>query len=513
MRSWGIGAEPDPAGCRAIAVMRHASPVSTKWVVPVADRRNDLANGYKGWKGRAMSTKEPGAVSPPVESYDDLVAWLAAGEKPVSDWRIGTEHEKFVFHAADQSPVAYEGKAGIGALMQALIDEFGWEAIKEGETTIALKRTNGRTTETVSLEPGGQFELSGAPLATLHETCAEAGQHLSECLTIGERLGLGFLGLGFAPTWRRQDMPTMPKKRYAVMTRYMPQVGQHGLDMMYRTSTIQVNLDFSCEADMVKKLRVSLALQAIATAIFASSPFKEGRPNGFKSLRSEVWRDTDPDRTGLLPFVFEDGMSYQRYADYALDVPMYFVYRDGEYIDVAGASFRKFLAGELEQLPGEKPTLDDWSDHLTTLFPEVRLKRFLEMRGGDGGPWRRICALPAFWVGLLYDGEALDAAWDLVRDWRAEERQALRDSVPKMGLEAPFRGATAQDIARRTVEIAALGLKNRRRLNSKGEDEGGFLDFAEEVAASGRTPADELLNRYYNSWGGEIDRVFTEYAF
>ena len=445
-----------------------------------------------------------------------MTTW-SAGSRPVrsrpGDWRIGTEHEKFVFRISDQTPVPYDGPDGIGALMQALIDEFGWEPIKEGETTIALKRSNGVTTETISLEPGGQFELSGAPVATLHETCAEAGEHLRECLLIGERLGIGFLGMGFAPTWRLDEMPTMPKKRYAVMTRYMPQVGKQGLDMMYRTATIQVNLDYCDEADMVKKLRVSLALQAIATAIFASSPFTEGRPNGFKSLRSEVWRDTDPDRTGLLPFVFEDGMGYQRYTDYALDVPMYFIYRDGEYIDVAGASFRKFLDGELEQLPGEKPTHDDWSDHLTTLFPEVRLKRFLEMRGGDGGPWRRICGLPAFWVGLLYDQAALDAAWDLVHDWTAEERLALRNAVPAQGLQAPFRNRTAQDVAREVVAIAKDGLKNRGRLTSKGDDETSFLDFAEEVAASGRTPADELLNRYEKSWHGEIDRVFAEYAF
>ena len=460
-----------------------------------------------------MSTKEPGAASPPIESYNDLVDWIADGEKPQMDWRIGTEHEKFVFHTSDLSPVAYEGADGIRALMQAMIDDFGWQAITEGETIIALKRANGKTVETISLEPGGQFELSGAPLPTLHGTCAEAGEHLRECLTIGERLGIGFLGLGFAPTWRRADMPTMPKKRYAVMTRYMPLVGQQGLDMMYRTATIQVNLDYASEADMIKKLRVSLALQAIATAIFASSPFTEGEPNGLKSLRSEIWRDTDPDRTGLLPFAFDDGMSYQRYVDYALDVPMYFIYRDGDYIDVAGASFRNFLAGELKQLPGEKPTQDDWSDHLTTLFPEVRLKRFLEMRGGDGGPWRRICALPAFWVGLLYDQSALDAAWDLVKDWTAEERLALRNAVPKRGLEAPFRSTTALEIARQAVKISAEGLKNRRRLNSKGEDETIFLEFAEEVAASGRTPADELLNRYYNSWQGQIDRIFTDYAF
>ncbi len=460
-----------------------------------------------------MSTKEGGTQSPIIEGYDDLVAWIAAGEKPARDWRIGTEHEKFVFHNEDFSPVPYEGPRGIKALMEAMIAEFGWEAIKEGDTTIALKRSNGLHNETISLEPGGQFELSGAPLATLHETCTEAGEHLRECLQIGEELGIGFLGVGFSPTWKLAERPTMPKKRYAVMTRYMPQVGSRGHDMMYRTCTIQVNLDFASEADMVKKLRVSLALQPLATALFACSPFEEGKPNGLKSLRSAVWRDTDGDRTGMLPFVFEEGMGYERYVDYALDVPMYFVYRDGEYIDVAGASFRDFLDGRLAKLPGEKPTIEDWSDHLTTLFPEVRLKRFLEMRGADGGPWRRICALPAFWVGLLYDQGALDQAYELIRDWSAEERQTLRNQVPELGLQTPFRGGKLQDVARQVARIAADGLKARGRLNSKGDDETIFLDFIEETAASGRVPADELLARYNNSWNGDINRIYSEYAF
>ncbi len=461
-----------------------------------------------------MSTKEPGAESPRIEGRADLVNWLAAGEKDPNDWRIGTEHEKFVFRLGDLSPVGYEGDAGIRALMEAMTADYGWEPIREGETTIALKRDSaGDVPETISLEPGGQFELSGAPLATLHETCAEAGRHLSECLEIGERLGIGFLGVGFSPTWRLEEIPTMPKKRYAVMTRYMPEVGSRGHDMMYRTCTIQVNLDFASEADMVKKLRVSLALQPVATALFASSPFTEGKPNGFKSLRSAVWRDTDGDRTGMLPFVFEDGMGYERYADYALDVPMYFVYRDGEYIDVAGSSFRDFLEGRLTQLPGEKPTIDDWSDHLTTLFPEVRLKRFLEMRGADGGPWRRICGLPAFWVGLLYDGAALDAAWDLVKDWTTEERSALRNGVPEQGLSVPFRGGTLQDIAREAQRIAAAGLASRRRLNSKGDDETMFLDFIAETVGTGQVPADELLAKYNKSWNGDISRIYKEYAF
>lgn len=461
-----------------------------------------------------MSTKEPGAQSPLIEKRDDLIEWIAAGEKPASDWRIGTEHEKFVFRTGDLAPVGYDGDAGIRALMEALISDFGWQPIREGETIIALKRPGATgIPETISLEPGGQFELSGAPLTTLHETCAEAGSHLSECLEIGERLGIGFLGMGFTPTWTLGEMPTMPKKRYAVMTRYMPQVGTRGHDMMYRTCTIQVNLDFENEADMVKKLRVSLALQPLATALFASSPFIEGRPNGFKSLRSGVWRDTDGNRTGMLPFAFEDGMGYERYADYALDVPMYFIYRDGEYIDVAGASFRQFLEGRLPQLPGERPTVDDWSDHLTTLFPEVRLKRFLEMRGADGGPWRRICSLPAFWVGLLYDPAALDAAWTLVKDWSGEERQALRNRVPEQALATPFRGGTLRDIARDVVGIAADGLKARRRLNSKAEDETMFLDSVEEIVASGQVPADELLAKYEKSWAGDIKRIYSEYAF
>jgi glutamate--cysteine ligase len=474
----------------------------------VAQSRNEK------WREAALSTKEAGAESPRIENQRDLIDWFAVGEKPPADWRIGTEHEKFVYRTDDLSPVAYDGDAGIRALMEAMIADYGWQPIHEGDTIIALKRTGASDVpETISLEPGGQFELSGAPLSTLHETCAEAGNHLRECLEIGERLGIAFLGLGFTPTWKLAEIPTMPKRRYAVMKRYMPQVGSHGHDMMFRTCTIQVNLDFASEADMVKKLRVSLALQPLATALFASSPFTEGKPNGFKSLRSGVWRDTDGNRTGMLPFAFEDGMGYERYADYALDVPMYFVYRDGQYIDVAGASFRQFLEGKLEQLPGELPTIDDWSDHLTTLFPEVRLKRFLEMRGADGGPWRRICGLPAFWVGLLYDSAALEAAWRLVKDWTAEERQQLRHNVPEEGLKARIRGRKLHDVARDVARIAADGLKSRRRLNSKGEDETNFLEFLEETLASGRVPADEMLAKYEKSWGRDIRRIYAEYAF
>ncbi len=464
-----------------------------------------------------MSTRQEGAPAAPVRSRDDLVAWIAAGEKPKSDWRIGTEHEKFVFHTCCLTPVPYEGEDGIRALMEALIRRYGWEPITEGETIIALKRPDGETKGaiggTISLEPGGQFELSGAPLATLHETADETQEHLCEVRDVGEDLGIGFLGVGFSPKWTLAETPQMPKRRYAVMTRYMPQVGKRGLDMMYRTATIQVNLDFGSEADMVKKLRVSLALQPIATALFASSPFTEGRLNGFKSLRSEVWRDTDPNRTGMLPFVFEDGMGYERYVEYALDVPMYFVYRAGKYIDVAGASFRSFLEGKLAALPGERPTIDDWSDHLTTLFPEVRLKRFLEMRGADGGRWRRICALPAFWVGLLYDEAALEAAWRLVKDWTAEERQGLRDAVPRLALQAPFRSTTVRAVAREVLAISYSGLKARARINARSQDETIYLEPLKEIVASGRTVADDLIERYERKWGRDIDPIFEQLAF
>jgi glutamate--cysteine ligase len=459
-----------------------------------------------------MSTRQDTMPSQPVGSRDELVAWIAAGSKPRRDWRIGTEHEKFLFHVESLKPVPYEGARGVRALMQGLIDRFGWLPIREGDTIIALKRPEGEPGGTVSLEPGGQFELSGEPLRTVHEVGTETEAHLDQCRTAGAPLGIGFLGVGFSPNWTLAETPHMPKQRYGIMTRYMPEVGTRGLDMMYRTCTIQVNLDFADEADMVRKFRVSLALQPVATAIFACSPFTEGRPNGFLSLRSEVWRHTDDQRTGMLPFVFEPGMGFERYADYALDVPMYFVYRDGGYVDVAGASFRDFMDGKLAQLPGERPTLDDWSDHLTTLFPEVRMKRFLEMRGADGGRWRRICAVPAFWTGLLYDQASLDAAWDLVKDWTSEERQALRDSVPRTGLRTPFRQGRVHDLARAALAIARAGLVRRGLLDARGNDETRFLEPVETFLREG-SPAEEMLARYAGEWRGSTDPLFTEFAF
>ncbi|MEQ1648640.1 MAG: glutamate--cysteine ligase [Hyphomicrobiaceae bacterium] len=460
-----------------------------------------------------MSTRQDTEPSPAIRGRDELIQWIAKGEKTPDLWRIGTEHEKFLFHTDTLKPVPYQGPRGVRALMENLISRYGWEAIMEGENIIALKRPDGQAGGTVSLEPGGQFELSGDPVVTLHDVAAETQSHLDQCQAIGRDLGIGMLGMGFAPTWQRAEMPTMPKQRYGVMTRYMPQVGSRGLDMMYRTCTIQVNLDFQTEADMVKKLRVSLALQPIATALFASSPFTEGRPNGFKSMRGEVWRDTDKNRTGNLPFAFESGMGYERYVDYALDVPMYFIYRDGRYIDVAGASFRQFMSGSLAAAQGEHATIADWADHLTTLFPDVRLKRFLEMRGADGGRARRIAALPAYWVGLLYDQTALDAAWDLVKDWTAAERDQLRNSVPGQALDASFRKGTVKDVARETLTISRAGLVKRGRRDAAGVDETRYLDLLDDIVSSGKTPADELLALYEGAWGRSVRPLFDAYTF
>jgi glutamate--cysteine ligase len=365
----------------------------------------------------------------------------------------------------------------------------------------------------VSLEPGGQFELSGAPLETLHQTCNEVHTHLHQVKTVAEEIGAGFIGLGFQPKARRDEIPIMPKGRYAIMRRYMPTRGALGLDMMLRTCTVQTNLDFGSEDDMRKKMRVGLALQPIATALFANSPFTEGRPNGYLSFRSMVWTDTDPDRTGDLPFAFEDGFGFERYVDYALDVPMYFVYRDGRYVDAAGQSFRDFLKGRLPALPGETPTMDDWANHLTTLFPEVRLKQYIEMRGADGGPWRRLCALPALWVGLLYDRAALDAAWALVRDWTAAERAALRAEAPRTALKTRFRNHTIGDIARDVLEIARDGLKARALPDRNGDDESVFLDTLFGIVESRRTQAEEMLALYHGPWQGRIDRVFDEFSY
>jgi glutamate--cysteine ligase len=446
---------------------------------------------------------------PPITDKRQLVEYHESGGKPPEAWRIGTEHEKFVFRRADLRRVPYDGPDGIGALLRAMT-RFGWEPVLEKGNVIALSNDSRCS---ITLEPGGQFELSGAPLETLHQTCEEVHEHLRQVREVCDELGLGMIGLGFDPVSRRDEVPWMPKGRYRIMGAYMPKKGRLGLDMMLRTCTVQTNLDYRSEADMVRKFRASLALQPVAVALFANSPFVEGKPSSYLSYRSLVWTDTDPDRCGTLPFVFEDGFGFERYVDYLLDMPMYFVYRDGTYIDASGQSFRDFMAGKLPALPGEVPLIGDWADHMTTAFPEVRLKTYLEMRGADGGPWRRLCALPALWVGLLYDDTALDAACDLVADWTEEERERMRRDVPRLGLETPHRSRKLRDIALEVLEIAREGLHRRARRDPCGEDETHHLDALFAIAGGGRTPAEELVEDFNTRWNGRIEPIFAERAY
>ncbi|GHA58009.1 glutamate--cysteine ligase [Amylibacter ulvae] len=447
----------------------------------------------------------------PIENRNQLAEYLEAGNKPESDWRIGTEHEKFGYCKPKKLPLPYDGECSILAMLEGLRDTYHWEPVTEAGNLIGLVKDGAN----ISLEPGGQLELSGAPLETIHETCDEVNTHLREVQTIADKINAGFIGLGAAPIWSHEQMHMMPKGRYRLMTDYMGRVGTHGTQMMYRTCTVQVNLDFKSESDMVKKFRVALALQSVAVALFANSPFFDGKANGHKSWRSRVWRGLDDARTGTLPFAFEDGMGFDRYVDYALDVPMYFVYRDGKYIDALGQSFRDFMQGKLPALPGEVPTLSDWADHLTTIFPEARIKKFMEMRGADGGPWRRICALPAFWVGLMYDANALDAAWDICKDWDLETREGLRVAASVDGLQAQFGDIKMMDLATRVLELSKAGLAARARAGAGGliPDETHFLNALQESIDTGITPADELLTKYNGEWAGDLSKIYDEYSY
>ncbi|KAL6501695.1 glutamate--cysteine ligase [Orobanche gracilis] len=518
------------------------------WSLDVTEVRQ--RRGQRVTVAASPPTEDTVAASEPL-TKEDLVGYLASGCKPKKKWRIGTEHEKFGFEIGTLRPMKYEQ---IAELLNGISERFDWDKIIEGEYIIGLKQGK----QSISLEPGGQFELSGAPLETLHQTCAEVNSHLYQDLSllsfknpsksgsvtssssneilqvkaVAEEMGIGFLGIGFQPKWRREDIPVMPKGRYGIMRNYMPKVGSLGLDMMFRTCTVQVNLDFHSEADMIRKFRAGLALQPIATALFANSPFTEGKPNGYLSMRSQIWTDTDNNRAGMLPFVFDDSFGFEQYVDYALDVPMYFVYRNKKYIDCTGMSFRDFMAGKLPCLPGEYPNLNDWENHLTTIFPEVRLKRYLEMRGADGGPWRRLCALPAFWflislatkgevfvgggkwangmpliVGLLYDEVSLQNVLDMTADWTTEERQMLRNKVPKSGLQMPFRDGLLKHIAQEVVKFAKDGLERR------GFKETGFLNEVTEVVNTGVTPAEKLLESYHGKWGQNVDPVFEELLY
>lgn len=447
----------------------------------------------------------------PIEHQDQLAEYLASGCKPKAEWRIGTEHEKFGYCRDTLGPLPYDGPRSIKAVLEGLRDRFGWDPVLEAGHIIGLTKDGAN----VSLEPGGQLELSGAQLETIHQTCDEVNQHLREVHSVADELGVSFIGLGAAPIWSHDQMPVMPKGRYKLMTDYMDRVGTMGKSMMYRTCTVQVNLDFASEADMIQKMRVAVALQPVATALFANSPFFNGQPNGHKSWRSRIWRDLDPARTGTLPFIFEDGFGFERWVDYALDVPMYFVYRDGRYINALGQSFRDFLKGQLPALPGEVPTLSDWADHLTTIFPEARMKKYIEMRGADGGPWRRLCALPALWVGLTYDQSALDAAWDLVKHWDAPKRDAMRVAASVDGLQAQVGNVNMLELAREVVSIAEAGLKARAMPGAGGlvPDETHFLNILRDSVETGKTMADELLDHYHGDWQGDLTRVYGAYSY
>jgi glutamate--cysteine ligase len=447
----------------------------------------------------------------PIEHHDQLAQYLADGCKPKADWRIGTEHEKFGYCKDTHKPLPFSGERSIEAVLNGLRDRYGWAPVTEGGFLIGLEKDGAN----VSLEPGGALELSGAPVESIHQTCDEVNVHLAEVKSIADEIGVGFIGLGAAPAWSHDEMPLMPKGRYKLMDAYMDKVGTSGKMMMRRTCTVQVNLDFSSEPDMIQKMRVAIALQPVATALFANSPFFDGKTNGHKSWRARIWRHLDNARTGMLPFVFDEDFGFERYVEYMLDVPMYFVYRDGKYVDALGQSFRDFLKGQLPALPGETPTLSDWADHLTTAFPEARLKQFIEMRGADGGPWRRLCALPAFWVGLTYDQEALDAAYDLCKNWDTETREQWRVAASVDGLQAKVGGQSMHDIARECIKIAELGLKNRAMPGAGGmvPDETHFLNALKDSVETGKTPADELLEQYHGAWNGDLSKIYGEFSY
>ena len=446
--------------------------------------------------------------SPLIETRADLIEALARGAKPADQWRIGTEHEKHVFHSDPLRPVTYEGEQGIRALLAGIEKVTGWHPFYDGDSPIGLR--NDAVAGGISLEPGGQFELSGAPQSDIHGTAEEMGEHLRIARSVAEPLDIHFLGLGVTPLWSVSEMPRMPKTRYGIMAPYMEKMGSLGTSMMFRSATVQTNLDFSSEADMVKKLRVSLALQPVATALFANSPFSQGRDTGYLSYRSQIWLDTDPDRTGMLPFVFDEGFGFEQYVDYALDVPMYCVIRDRKYINTAGESFRAFLKGELPQLPGELPTIKDWEDHLSTIFPEVRLKQYLEMRGADMGDEASVAALSAFWTGLLYDDVSLEAAYELIEPWTREQRETLRREVPRLGLMTPHDRSNLFDIAAQAVGIAEAGLVRRGRRNAAGKDETIYLAPLEEVIRTAESPADRWLQRFRGEWNGDVRPIFRE---
>jgi len=454
---------------------------------------------------RDKSRTSDEADNPAIENKAQLVEYLAAGCKSPELFRLGAEQEMFVFSGDDYHPVEYDGpRPGIRALLERLVD-FGWHPVFESDQPIALRRDGC----SITLEPGGQIELSGAPLKDAHQVSFETQSYHRELATVADELGLSFLAIGYQPKHSRQHIPWMPKQRYEIMRAWMPKRGSLGLDMMQRTSSMQVNVDFASESDMVKKFRVALALQPIATALFANSPSDLRDDDGYKSYRSKIWEDTDPDRCGSLPFVFESGMGFERYTDYALDVPMYFVHREGKYVDATGLSFRDFLEGRLSILPGQRPLLTDWVDHLSTIFPQVRLKQYLEMRGADAGDAAsRVPALTALWAGILYDHQSLETAWQRIDDWNLNERQALASGVAKQGFGTPFRNESVQEIALWMLDLARQGLERRNARNGAGDDESQYLLPLQTAAETGRTFAEQLVRKYSGQWRENTDAAF-----
>ncbi|MDX8382005.1 MAG: glutamate--cysteine ligase [Ghiorsea sp.] len=440
---------------------------------------------------------------------EELADYFRSGCKPKSDWKIGTEHEKIGYCKNSLRPIPYFGEKSIQHLLERLADwnyDEQWLAVLENGNPIALKHG----LASITLEPGGQLELSGAPLATIHETHDEVGRHFDLLRHLTTELEMGFLAVGFQPKWKRSDIPWMPKSRYNVMREYMTKVGTKGHDMMLRTATTQANLDFESEADMVKKMRVAYCLQPMVTALFAASPFKDGKPSGLLSTRADCWLDTDPNRTGIPGCVFKDDFSFESWTEWVLDVPMYFVLRDGDYVDCTGESFRDFLEGKLPSLPGQHPTYADWELHVSTTFPEVRLKQFIEVRGADSGGWDWISALPALWKGLLYDEATLNKAWDMVKDWQHGDVVELMKNVPKTALKTSFLDKNVHHFAEIVLNLAKEGLDNINVCDKNGRCEAQYLTPLFEVVSSGETQSDKWLKLYHGVWNENIDCLFKE---
>ncbi len=446
---------------------------------------------------------EPAGAAP-VESVEELVAHLRSGEKPRERWRVGTEHEKIGLYEDTHAPVPYEGERGIGALLRRVAAEDGWNPLVEGPHVIGLEKAGA----SITLEPGGQMELSGAPLRTIHETCDEFHAHLSLMKRVCEPMRIVFLGLGIHPLHGVERIPVMPKARYRIMRRYLPTRGSLALEMMFATATVQANFDYSDEADMVAKMRAALGVSPIVSALFANSSVSEGKANGFITRRLHIWTHTDPDRCGMLPFAFEQGFGYREYVEWALDVPMFFIVRNGAYQPAHETTFRRFLQ---QGFRGERPTLADFDRHLTTLFPDVRLKRIIEVRGADAVPPGLTCSLPALWKGLLYDPEALKQAAALVSGYDAETREAARSDVARRGLSARYGGEPVLELARQLAAISREGLARLAHAGRRDRDETGFLDpvFAQlELAAS---PGSLVVERWEGEWARSVERLI-EYA-